>query len=186
MSSRIRPWTKARAGGRSAVLRVGRRVRWSAVPLLPRSSTASFAMGTSRYSMAIFRRELASRSASRGDVQQVATGTCRPTVPHPGLDPLLRGRRVIVHDLPSVGKLPEYEREQAVRSFAVGHRELPAATHEGCVCPQGFDLQIGKLQLAHAAWRVLIALLVAIESLLPTMGNFAPRKERVIGRVPIS
>ena len=90
----------------------------------------------------------------------------------------IRRGRVVVSDFPAIGKLPEYEREQAVRVFAVTGREMPRSAYEGGVCGQRFDLQAGEFELAHFLAFALVHPVVTVERRLPSRGALRARKKR--------
>src|SRR5208282_2717091 len=78
-------------------------------------------------------------------------------------------RCMVVHDLPSVREPAKHERKQAMRSFPVGHGQMPLAANKRRVGPECRDAHIGKLQLAHFVAWTLIVRLVSIHGLLPAM-----------------
>lgn len=56
---------------------------------------------------------------------------------------------MVVNDAPALGKLAEYQREHAVQLLAIGHGEVKGAAHESGRRAQAFNLQVGKVELAH-------------------------------------
>ena len=90
----------------------------------------------------------------------------------------IRRGRVVVNDFPAIGKLPEYEREQAVRVFAVTGREMPRSAYEGGVCGQRFDLQAGEFELAHFLAFALVHPVVTVERAPAIPRCVARRKKR--------
>ena len=88
-------------------------------------------------------------------------------------------------DFPSLGELAKNEREQAVRSLAIGYGEVEFSAHEGRVWPQHLDSQVAEFELAHLVARALIVFLVAVESGLPSLGFMGSGEKGQLGRIPI-
>ena len=93
---------------------------------------------------------------------------------------------VVVDDFPAAEKLAEDQRKQAVRSFAIGHLQMPGAADEGGFRSKHLDLQVGEIQRSHFMSRTVVGGPIAIQGRLPAAGLFTAGKECQFGGVPIA
>src|SRR5262245_58827579 len=92
---------------------------------------------------------------------------------------------MVVHDLPAVRCFLEDHCEQPLRCL-FAHHQFPTATDQCAFGSENIDLQIVKSELAHLFAFGLVALLVALQSGLPTLGhNLAREKGQLVG-LPVS
>src|SRR5271170_6079223 len=103
-----------------------------------------------------------------------------------GKRPSLRRRSMVVHNLPSLGKLAEHEREQTLRRLALGHRQLPRTAHKGRVLTQHLDAQAGEFQLPHFVPGTSIHREITVHCCLPSVMLFGAREEGQLRRIPIA
>src|SRR5579864_518594 len=73
-----------------------------------------------------------------------------------------------------------------MRLFAVGHGELPFASHYGGPAAEQIDLQVLKVEFAHLLAISLVTLAVASQSRLPSTGLRGTGKESEVGRMPVT
>src|SRR5579862_175951 len=96
------------------------------------------------------------------------------------------GGGVVVDDLPPVGKFAEDQREAAVRSLAVGQRQVPRAAHERSFGPEDLNAKIREIEFPHFVARTGVSRAIAIERSLPSARLFCIGKERELGRIPVA
>src|ERR1700693_4311081 len=93
---------------------------------------------------------------------------------------------MVMHNLPSPGKLAEHQREQPPRRLAVGHRQLPRATHKGRVLAQNYDAQAGEFQLPHLVPWTVVGREITFNRCLPSVVLLRSRKKRQLRRIPVA
>lgn len=99
---------------------------------------------------------------------------------------LFRSRGMVVDNFPAVGEFAKDKREEAVRSFAVGHGEVIFAADESGVGAEWLDTEICKFQFSHVVPGTGVGGAIVVEGLLPSVIFVATGKEGQIRRIPVS
>ena len=134
-------------------------------------------------------REQGGRVESTRHFDGVTRRCERPASPSPGLllgRLRLVGGRMVVHDLPALGKFAEDHGKQAARRGAVGHGQLPSAPRQDGLRPERLDVERRERQPAHRAAFRLVAPPITIAHRLPAVEALAARLEDHLRRVPVA